>query len=601
MAKKRITLNNNVKPTKKFSDGSVRVVNLSGYAAPEIKEVYGKDWVQYGENNDYFDTLIERYLGSPTNSGCINGIVEMIYGRGLDATDSDVKPEMYAKMKLLLKPREVKRVVNDYKMLGQAAMQIIYNKDKTSIVKVLHFPMETLRAEKATDGQIKAYYYHPKWCDIKPSDNPKRIPTFGNGSKSDSIEMFVIKPYKSGFYYYAPVDYNGCLQYCSLEEEVSNYHINNIKNGLQPSLLINFNNGVPNEETQELLERKIYDKFSGTSNAGKFILTFNDSSETKADLEPIHLPDAHAQYEFLSTESREKIMMGHRIVSPILMGIKDNTGFGNNAEELRTASIIMDNVVIRPFQQALIDGFNELLNFNGIFLNLYFITLQPIEFTELDNISTKVRKEEETGEKQAEQLSSQELKDFSDEEGEDMYSQLEDYGEVISDEWELVDTQVLDGTETSLEELKTSLAKVSKDDANPNKDSKQDNAGFKVRYAYAPVRKSSGSREFCKKMEALTEKNIVFRKEDIGMMSFKGANRELGHKKQNYSLFLYKGGVNCKHLWERRVYRKRVSDETEVEASDAKEDGFNEPKNPKEVGVRPSDMKDRGAYPNTKK
>ena len=106
MAKRRITLNNNVKPANKFTDGSVRVVNLSGYAAPEIKEVYGKDWVQYGENNDYFDRLIDRYLGSPTNSGCINGIVEMIYGRGLDATDSDVKPEMYAKMKLLLKPKE---------------------------------------------------------------------------------------------------------------------------------------------------------------------------------------------------------------------------------------------------------------------------------------------------------------------------------------------------------------------------------------------------------------------------------------------------------------------------------------------------------------
>ena len=602
MAKRRITLNNNVKPSNKFSEGSVRVVNLSGYAAPEIKEVYGKDWVQYGENNDYFDRLIDRYLGSPTNSGCINGIVEMIYGRGLDATDSEVKPEMYAKMKLLLKPKEIKKVVNDYKMLGQSAMQLVYNKQKTSIVKVLHFPMETLRAEKATDGQIKAYYYHPKWCDIKPSDKPKRIPTFGNGSDSDVIELFVIKPYKAGFYYYAPVDYNGCLQYCSLEEEVFNYHINNIKNGLQPSLLINFNNGVPNEETQELLENKIYDKFSGTSNAGKFILTFNDSAETKADLEPIHLPDAHAQYQFLSTESREKIMMGHRIVSPILMGIKDNTGFGNNAEELRTASIIMDNVVIRPFQQALIDGFNEILNFNGIFLNLYFITLQPIEFTELDNISTKVRKEEETGEKQS--LSSQEeveLNDFSDEDGNDLLEQLEDLGEVVSDEWELVDSQLLDGTETSLEELKTSLAKVSKDDANPNKDSKQDNAGFKVRYAYGPVRNSAGSREFCRKMEALTQKDIVFRKEDIGMMSFKGANKELGHKKQNYSLFLYKGGKNCKHLWERRVYKKKVGKNTEVEASDATQEGFVEPTNPKEVSVRPADMKNRGAYPNTKK
>lgn len=462
--------------------------------------------------------------------------------------------------------------------------------------------METLRAEKATDGQIKAYYYHPKWSDIKPSDKPKRIPTFGNGSDSDVIELFVIKPYKAGFYYYAPVDYNGCLQYCSLEEEVSNYHINNIKNGLQPSLLINFNNGVPNEETQELLESKIYDKFSGTSNAGKFILTFNDSAETKADLEPIHLPDAHAQYQFLSTESREKIMMGHRIVSPILMGIKDNTGFGNNAEELRTASIIMDNVVIRPFQQALIDGFDEILNFNGIFLNLYFITLQPIEFTELDNISTKVRKEEETGEKQS--LSSQEeveLNDFSDEDGDDLLEQLEDLGEVVSDEWELIDSQLLDGTETSLEELKTSLASVSKDDANPNKDSKQDNAGFKVRYAYGPVRNSAGSREFCRKMEALTQKDIVFRKEDIGMMSFKGANKELGHKKQNYSLFLYKGGKNCKHLWERRVYKKKVGKNTEVEASDATQEGFVEPTNPKEVSVRPADMKNGGAYPNTKK
>ena len=266
-----------IQPKQKVQ-GSTRIVNLSGYQTPTVKEVYGKDWVQYGEDNDYFDNLIDKYLGSPTNARCINGIVDMIYGRGLEATDSAIKPEMYTKMKMLLKSREIKRVANDYKMLGQAAIQVVYNKQKTSIVKVLHFPMETLRAEKAKDGKINAYYYHPKWAEIKPSDNPKRIPTFGCGSKSDQIELYVLKPYRSGFYYYAPVDYNGCLQYCSLEEEVSNYHINNIKNGLQPSLLINFNNGVPNEETQELIERKIMDKFSCSSNAGKFILTFNESA-----------------------------------------------------------------------------------------------------------------------------------------------------------------------------------------------------------------------------------------------------------------------------------------------------------------------------------
>jgi hypothetical protein len=384
---------------KKKSEGAIRVVNLQGYTIPEIKEDYRNDWVTYGEDNNYFGDLIDNYLSSPTNSCCINGIVDMIYGRGLNATDSEEKPEMFARFKMILKDEEVKKIVNDYKLLGQAAIQIVYNKSKTRITSLTHFPMETLRAEKAKDGKIRGYYYHPKWKKYKPTDDPTRIPTFGNGNQSELRELYIIRPYRPGFYYYAPVDYHGCLQYCSLEEEVSNYHINNILNGLQPSLLINFNNGVPDEEAQQLIENKIQDKFGGTSNSGKFILAFNEDPDRKADIEPIHLPDAHAQYQFLSDEAREKIMLGHRVVSPILLGIKDNTGFGNNAEELRTASVLMDNIVIRPFQEKIIDCLKTILAFNEIDLNLYFVTLQPIEFTELDNIQTKIKREEETGEK----------------------------------------------------------------------------------------------------------------------------------------------------------------------------------------------------------
>lgn len=389
---------------EKNNNNNVRFVNLSSYAAPEYKEVYNKEWVLYQDKDtkqDYFEGLIERYLDSPTNACCINGISDMIYGRGLESTDSEEKPEMYAQMKLLIKDSQVKKVVKDYKLLGQAAFQVIYNASKTRIIKVLHYPMETLRAEKATDGKIKAYYYHPKWSEIKHSDMPKRIPAFGFGSDSELIEIYMIRPYMAGSYYYSYADYQSCVQYCDLEGEVSNYHINNIQNGIQPSLFINFNNGVPEEDAQKAIEKKINEKFGGTSNAGRAIIAFNEDPERKATIEAIHLPDAHAQYQFYADESREKIMLGHRIVSPILLGIKDNTGFGNNAEELRTASVIMDNVVIRPFQTAIIDAINDILNFNGIYLNLYFVTLQPIEFTELDNISTKVKKEEETGEKQA--------------------------------------------------------------------------------------------------------------------------------------------------------------------------------------------------------
>ncbi len=386
-------------PRKTKPTGTIRVVNLQGYTIPEIKEDYRNDWVTYGQDNNYFGDLIDNYLSSPTNSCCVNGIVDMIYGRGLSATDSEEKPEMYARFKMILKDEEVKKIVNDYKLLGQGAVQVVYNKSKTRITSLTHFPMETLRAEKADEGKIKAYYYHPKWSEYKPSDSPKRIPTFGNGKGSEHRELYIIKPYRPGFYYYAPVDYHGCLQYCSLEEEVSNYHINNILNGLQPSLLINFNNGVPDEEAQQLIESKIQDKFGGTSNSGKFILAFNEDPDRQADIEPIHLPDAHAQYQFLADEAREKIMLGHRVVSPILLGIKDNTGFGNNAEELRTASVLMDNIVIRPFQEKIIECLKTMLAFNEIDLNLYFVTLQPIEFTQLDNIETKIKREEETGEK----------------------------------------------------------------------------------------------------------------------------------------------------------------------------------------------------------
>jgi len=562
---------------------SIRVVNMSSYQVPSIEEVHNKEWVSFGENNDYFDNLIDRYVDSPTNGRCINGIIDMIYGRGLESTNSSVFPADYVRMKQLLRPREIKRLVNDYKLLGQGALQLTYNKAKTKILKVSHFPMETLRAEKAVNGHIKAYHYHPSWKKYKNSDTPKRIPTFGNGAKGQVNELYIFKPYRSGFYYYATVDYQACLQYAELESEVSNYHISNIQNGLQPSLFVNFNNGVPNAETQASIEKKINQKFSGSSNTGKAIIAFNESAETKADIEAIHLPDAHAQYQFLSDEAREKIMLGHGIVSPILLGIKDNTGFGNNAEELRTASVLMDNVIIRPLQDGVIYGLTEILEFNNIHQDLYFTTLQPIEFTELDNIETKIKREEETGEK----LSADEpTGDFSEEEGEDLYSQLEGLGEVLSDDWELIHSEVYQEEDESVK-----MAEIKYSD----KSSKEDNAIYKVRYSYEPVRKSADSRDFCKKMESLTSGKVVFRKEDINMMSFRGVNNVLGHNKQNYSLLKFKGGKNCHHYWALQVYKK--SSGRRVDSEDAYDNGLIEPINPAEMEESMASRADKGAYP----
>ena len=391
-------LRNNKGQFKKASKVSeFGFVNLSTYTSPEIKEVNGEDYIEYGADNNYFQYLIDRYNGSPTNNAAINGISQAIYGKGLNATDSSRKPNEYAQMISLFKKNVVRKLCYDLKLMGQCAVQVIYSKDRKKIAQIEHMPIETLRAEKAnSDGDIPAYYYFKDWANIKKSDEPLRIPAYG--MSNENIEIYYIKPYKSGFYYYSPVNYQGGLQYAELEEEVSNYHLNNILNGLAPSMLINFNNGTPNQEERQLIENKIAQKFSGSSNAGKFILAFNDNKESQAEITPVQLSDAHNQYQFLSDEATKKIMVSHRIVSPMLLGIKDSSGLGNNAEEIKTASLLMDNTVIRPFQELLIDSFDDILSFNDISLNLYFTTLQPLEFTEVDkDIQDKETIEEETG------------------------------------------------------------------------------------------------------------------------------------------------------------------------------------------------------------
>jgi len=394
------------KQVKKVKD-SIHVLNLTSYSSPQVIEDARNDWIAYGDNNDYFQYLIDRYNGSPTNNAAINGIAEMIYGRGLDATDSEDKSSEYTEMKNLFKKHCIKKVCYDYKMMGQAAVQVIYSKDRSRIVQVEHMPIETLRAEKSKDGEIKGYFYHPDWSELKRNERPKRISAFG--TSKDSIEILYIRPYRAGFYYYSPVDYQGGLQYSELEEEIANYHINNIHNGLQPSMLINFNNGTPDKEQRDEIERAIYEKFSGSSNAGKFILAFNDSKELSATIEPVILNDAHQQYQFLSDESMRKVMVSHRIVSPMLVGIKDNSGLGNNADELQTASLLMDNTVIRPMQVTIIDELEKILEYNDIDLELYFKTLQPLEFTDLTNAITDKEIEKETGIKKTTEESSEEI------------------------------------------------------------------------------------------------------------------------------------------------------------------------------------------------
>ena len=596
----------------------VNFLQLSTYTTPEVKEVSNQEWIQYGGDNNYFQFLIDRYNGSATNNALINGISQMIVGRYLDATDSNRKPAEYAQMKSMLSEDMQMKLASDLKLMGQCAMQVIYTQDRSRIAQVEHVPIETLRAEKVDEeGNIPAYYYFYDWEEYQQGDFLERIPVFGT-SRSE-IEILYIKPYRAGFKYYSPVDYQGGIQYAELEEEIANYHLNNIMNGLAPSMLLNFNNGTPTEEERNIIEQKIAAKYQGTSNAGRFILAFNDNAESAATMEAVQLSDAPQQYEFLSNESMRKIMVAHRVTSPILFGIKDMTGFGNNADEIVTASTLMDNTVIRPFQQLLLNAFDDILAYNEIVLNLYFKTLQPLEFNDLSNATNQEQIEEETGQKfSLKKIDGKEvyetIKEAEDqankmgcmgyheheEEGKTYYMPCQEHTDLkkpCEAGYEMIGTKMKDGkevpncvplnvdeelTKAILEELQdkgedeemegyelidsrpaneydkilneslnfaTDLASVPT--STPNKKSSQDTSIIKVRYRY--YGNNNPQRDFCQKMWAARK---VYRMEDLNKES--SDNSELAPKgSSTYNLWLYKGGVNCQHYWERRTYLRK--------------------------------------------
>ena len=586
---------------------------MSTYTAPEIVESKQHDFVSFGTDNDYFDYLIDRYNGSPTNNAIINGISQMIFGRGLDATDSSKKLNEYAQMKSLLKDSDIRKVAHELKLAGQAALQIQFDKGGKKVLYVEHIPIKNIRAKKceSKDKEVTAYYYHPNWDEYKKSDILKEIPAFnslGNGRHA-KLEILYIKPYKAGMFYYATPDYQGGLQYAELEEEISNFHLNNILNGMSPNMLINFNNGVPPKEQQQEIERKIQQKYSGSSNAGNFILAFNDNKESGATIEPVQLSDAHNQYQFLSDESMRKIMVAHRVVSPMLLGIKDNTGLGNNADELKQASILMDNVVIKPFQDLLIDAFNQILAVNNIALNLYFKTLQPLEFTDLDNVKDEETREEETGVKMSKIFMS--LEELGEDEDLDNW-ELIDERQVDYDLEDELDAEVAQKNKTKLSILDKVLNFASTGRAIPNAKSSQDGEDreglqYKVRYQYAPLRASSNSREFCQKMVSAKK---VYRKEDIQRMSKMAVNAGWGPEgADNYDIWLYKGGGDCHHFWMRKTYRAKDPNvkadvgnpKAEVSVNKAKKEGFKPEVNDKKVAKRPTDMDYNGFLPTNKR
>lgn len=592
-------------------ENKVQIFQLANYNRPEIKEVSGKKWVLNGEKNQFYYDIIDAYNGSPTNSAIIDSYSQFIYGKGLTSKDKVSKASNWAYVMSTLSKSDLRKVCKDFEMFGEASLELKFLDNK--LQKIYHIPKQCIAPEIANeDGEITGYWFSYDFRNVNKY-RPTRFEAFGYGEekKGERSEIFIISDYQVGQFYYKNPSYISGLPYSMMESEIANYCINHIQNGLSFGHVINMNTGVQLSE-EEIMQNtaQIKNHLTGSGNAGKFFLNWNDNKDSEITITPLEVSDAHQQYQFLSNESRQQIMTSHKLTSGLIVGVGASSGFSSNADELEVAFQELMINVIRPKQEIVLDNLMEIYSSQNVSIYLSFISLRASDIVSQDDvqsvatdvidskvsyncaqISSAIDIIAKVGEgiltqEQAivflvqflslpaqvaqamftnqvapiTQLSQQICcsKDKTNEDEEMILNQIAESLIELGEDEDLENYEVIDEREQKyvpeITELTLKLASVPT--SFPNVTSEQDNDIFKIRYQYAPLRTSGNSREFCNKMVSAKK---VYRKEDVLFASQNPAiNPGFGPGgADTYNLFLYKGGVNCSHFWMRKIYLRR--------------------------------------------
>ena len=596
------------------------LVKLSHYNIPHLVERSNQDWISFGEDNLYPNYLLELFLGSAINGALIKSIGAMIYGEGLAATNADENTdtkESYLRLIELLHNSDddvLKDLAMDLKLFGGCYVNVIWSRDRSKISKINHIPAQYIRSGKMVDGEIDTYYYSADWSKHKKSEyKPRPYRAFSVEDRSSASQILMIRDKNPALFYGFAPDYVAATDWIQMELEIAQFHLSNITSGMTPSMHVGFSNGVPTEEERRAIERQLNQKFAGSGNAGKILITFNDGKETAPIIEPIQMNDAQSAWEGMSKQAVNQILAGHRVTSPILFGIRsEGGGLGNNADELRDAYSLFNNTVVIPFQNTLLKGLEKIFRVNDINLDLYFKTLKPADFIDLEVTKTQSEEDQEKEGVTKEDISD-DFVEMSDDEMNGIFENLE--GEKIDlDKWEVVDEQdeVSDYEEWANSLIKNLNKKEFADEIKSSEDkwSTLDKSFYRVRFKYIKKSRkpSKSSRTFCKNMMRLAKAGFVYRLEDIDKASREGVNRQLGHKGRPYDLFRFKGGVYCRHAWKVILYR--LKEGTELKEGQSMED-YNtttsipktytpKPRGIKDAVIAPENMPNQGHYPGVK-
>ena len=661
-------------------------INLETSTAPTVQEVRGRDWIEYGTEdwkNLYPQFLIDLYYSSSITAAIVNSTAEMIAGEDLIISEEEDRDlEATVKLQNFMNRANsneslhevIKKLSFDFKLQGGFALNLVWSKDRTQIAEIYHIDVSKLRCARPDEfGKTTGYYISADWSNTR-QNKPYYVPTFNANDRTSANQIMYSGLYSPNMNSYYTPDYVSCNNWSLIDGRISEYHLNAISSGFSGSFMVNFSNGIPTSEERNQIEQSLAAKFQGQDNAGKLILTFSDDKTRTPEIQAITPSDLDKQYLALQELLTSNILSGHRVTSKTLMGIDSANGFSSNTDEIINAANFYLNTVIKPFQDQLVKSLRKIFQINNMDMPVDFVQLKPItvqfDSKTIREVMTQNEIREELGleplEKDEDTVE-QDLKlskvgmidgkpvfstveealahsktlgcegyhehEFEGKvaymackghsEATELSKFIEEFGEDMPEEWELVEEEMVDGEhlhfnfEAELNKIASEKIELAEDDAKaitarPNARSSQDgvnksyNDYYKVRYVYTTdnflVNKSGTSREFC---ELMVGANKVYRKEDVVNANSLELNPGFGrYGKEEYNLFLFKGGPQCRHYWLRRIYKtslrnakKPIIDADVISYTKALSEGFTIKRNDRLVAIPPQRMKDNGYYP----
>lgn len=317
----------------------------------------GYDYVSWGDDNKYPQDIYNMYLNSSILQSIINGTADYVFGGGVISMYDIIndKGETFEDV--------VKKCVFDYIIFGGFALQLMYKGGKVEAIYWLDF-----QKVRKSEDEKKCYY-----CDEWGKYNKKCLEynAWVPGTDKGTC-IYYYKGTKTRGIYPIPM-YIGAMKSVKISTEISNFHLNNITNGFAANAIVSFNNGEPDEDTKNKIEEAFKSKFCSTSNAGSFMLLFNESKDNAAEVARIEDDKFDKKYETLAKSVKEDIFIAFR-ATPELFGFpNENNGFSK--QEYLEAFELFNRTVVSGLQRDVERAFKRF----GMSLNFKEFKLTPIE------------------------------------------------------------------------------------------------------------------------------------------------------------------------------------------------------------------------------